>query len=59
MHRGGYTSFTIDATDAILAAGSGSSVEVVVRVWDPTDLGTIPRGKQVRTRMDQTPRVAL
>ena len=46
MHRGGYTSFTVDATDAI---GPGAAeAEITVRVWDPTDLGTQPRGKQVR-----------
>ena len=47
MHRGGYTAFTLDATDA-LASSAGGSATVVVRVWDPTDLGTQPRGKQVR-----------
>ena len=77
MHRGGYTSFTIDATDA-LALQPGKPATIIVRefppidwvslqsssallqlplnislnfqvrVWDPTDLGTIPRGKQVR-----------
>jgi Glycosyl hydrolases family 2, sugar binding domain/Glycosyl hydrolases family 2/Glycosyl hydrolases family 2, TIM barrel domain len=44
-HRGGYDSFTIDITSAL--TGSGEQ-ELVVGVWDPTDAGTQPRGKQVR-----------
>jgi beta-galactosidase/beta-glucuronidase len=45
-HRGGYTGFTVDATHAL--GGYGGAPTVAVRVWDPTDLGTQPRGKQVR-----------
>ncbi len=44
-HRGGYDPFTFDVTDALRGAGDQ---ELVVRVWDPTDAGTQPRGKQVR-----------
>ena len=42
-HRGGNTPFSVDVTDA-LKDGAG---ELVVRVWDPTDAGSQPRGKQV------------
>jgi len=42
-HRGMSEPFTIDITDA-LKDGKG---EVIVRVWDPTDAGSQPRGKQV------------
>ncbi len=44
-HRGGYDPFTFDVTDALVP---GSEQELVVRVWDPTDAGGQPRGKQVR-----------
>ncbi|MDI9641191.1 glycoside hydrolase family 2 TIM barrel-domain containing protein [Kamptonema cortianum] len=40
-HRGGYTPFEFDGA---LKAGEN---EIVVRVWDPTDAGYQPRGKQV------------
>jgi len=43
-HRGGYDPFTFDITDALRP---GSDQEIVVRVWDPTDKGPQPRGKQV------------
>jgi len=42
-HRGGYDPFTIDITDAV----SDGENELVVAVWDPTDEGSQPRGKQV------------
>ena len=42
-HRGGYDPFTFEITD-LLQQGEN---EVVVRVWDPTDRGYQPRGKQV------------
>lgn len=45
QHRGGYDPFSFDITDAL--KGSGSQ-ELVVRVWDPTDTGSQPRGKQVQ-----------
>ncbi len=44
-HRGGYDSFSFDITDALKGGGEQ---ELVVGVWDPTDVGTQPRGKQVR-----------
>jgi hypothetical protein len=43
-HRGGYGEVTFDVTDALKPSGPQ---EVVVAVWDPTDTGTQPRGKQV------------
>ncbi|HNS72412.1 MAG TPA: glycoside hydrolase family 2 TIM barrel-domain containing protein [bacterium] len=43
-HEGGYDPFTFDITAALKYAGE----EVItVAVWDPTDTGTQPRGKQV------------
>ncbi|WP_200976702.1 glycoside hydrolase family 2 protein [Echinicola sp. 20G] len=44
VHQGGYTPFSFDITDA-LKGRKGN--ELVVRVWDPTDEGPQPRGKQV------------
>jgi len=44
-HRGGYDPFTFDITDALKDTGSQ---EIVLSVWDPTNAGTQPRGKQVR-----------
>jgi hypothetical protein len=44
MHRGGYDPFTFDITDKLVPTGPQ---EVVVSVFDPTDAGTQPRGKQV------------
>ena len=43
QHRGGYTPFSFDITPA-LVNGSNS---IKVKVWDPTDQGFQPRGKQV------------
>jgi hypothetical protein len=45
LHRGGYDPFTLDIT--ALLTGERQQ-ELVVAVWDPTDAGTQPRGKQVR-----------
>ena len=42
-HVGGYQPFSFDITDA-LKAGSN---ELTLRVWDPSDKGYQPRGKQV------------
>lgn len=42
-HEGGYTAFSIDITDD-LKEGSN---ELVVKVYDPSDAGIGPRGKQV------------
>jgi len=44
-HRGGYDGFSFDITKCLHPSGEQ---EIVVRVWDPTDIGTQPRGKQVR-----------
>jgi beta-galactosidase/beta-glucuronidase len=43
-HEGGYDPFTFDITDALKPKGPD---ELVVAVWDPTDAGPQPRGKQV------------
>lgn len=44
-HRGGYEAFSFDITTALNGAGEQ---DLLVRVFDPTDAGTQPRGKQVR-----------
>jgi len=43
-HRGGYDPFTLDITAALKDDGPQ---EIVVSVWDPTNTGYQPRGKQV------------
>ena len=43
-HRGGYDPFTFDITEAL---DNKKLHELQVCVWDPTDKGTQPRGKQV------------
>jgi hypothetical protein len=43
-HRGGFDPFTFDVTDALVAGGPQ---EIVLAVWDPTNRGQQPRGKQV------------
>jgi hypothetical protein len=42
-HSGGSDAFSFDITDALKAGKN----ELLVRVWDPTDAGAQPRGKQV------------
>jgi hypothetical protein len=42
-HRGGYDPFSFDITPYLAAA---NPQEIVVRVFDPTDIGGQPRGKQ-------------
>jgi hypothetical protein len=42
-HKGGYDRFTVDVTDALTASGPQ---ELVVGVFDPTDRGGQPLGKQ-------------
>jgi hypothetical protein len=44
-HRGGYDAFSFDITDALKKDGEQ---ELIVGVYDPSDGGTQPRGKQVR-----------
>jgi len=46
IHRGGYDPFAFDITDALRKKGRQ---EIVLSVWDPTDQGAQPRGKQVET----------
>ena len=46
-HKGGYDPFTLDITQAA-AKTAGGPHEIVLSVWDPTDEGEQPRGKQVR-----------
>ena len=43
-HQGGYTPFCFDITPFMV---KGKPQEIIVRVWDPTDNGYQPRGKQV------------
>ena len=43
-HEGGYTAFSVDITPYLRGR---KNQKVAVRVWDPTDSGTQPRGKQV------------
>ncbi|HEY6915861.1 MAG TPA: sugar-binding domain-containing protein [Paludibacter sp.] len=43
IHKGGYDAFTYDITSYLAANGPQ---EVTVRVFDPTDAGGQPRGKQ-------------
>lgn len=43
-HTGGYTPFSFDVTEALYAKGENT---LTVKVWDPTDKGYQPRGKQV------------
>lgn len=43
-HRGGYTPFSINLTPWLLGKGDQ---QLVVRVWDPSNQGFQPRGKQV------------
>lgn len=44
-HEGGFDPFTIDITSALT---KGAQQQIAVRVWDPTDDGPQPRGKQVK-----------
>ena len=43
LHEGGFTPFTINVTPYLQR---GKDQELVVRVWDPTNEGPQPRGKQ-------------
>ncbi|SEF63636.1 glycoside hydrolase family 2 protein [Algoriphagus boritolerans] len=44
-HQGGYDSFSFDITDFLV---KGKTQKIRVRVWDPSDSGPQPRGKQVK-----------
>lgn len=44
-HRGGYDPFAFDISEALK---SGGAQELTVRVWDPTNDGPQPRGKQIK-----------
>lgn len=44
VHEGGFDPFSFDITSAIKKGDQ----QLVVRVWDPTDDGPQPRGKQVK-----------
>ena len=44
-HQGGYDPFSIDITQSLK---KGSKQDIAVRVWDPSDDGPQPRGKQVK-----------
>lgn len=48
-HRGGYDRFSFDITSALNATGPQ---ELIVFVYDPTDQGSQPRGKQVISPTD-------
>lgn len=43
-HEGGFTPFSMDVTKYLK---KGNKQELAVRVWDPTDEGPQPRGKQI------------
>lgn len=42
-HTGGFTPFVLDITEAL----NKSRNNLIVKVWDPTDKGPQPRGKQI------------
>jgi beta-galactosidase/beta-glucuronidase len=44
-HQGGYDPFSFDITSALI---KGADQRINVRVWDPSDDGPQPRGKQVK-----------
>lgn len=44
-HQGGYDPFSVDITKALK---KGSKQEIAIRVWDPSNDGPQPRGKQVK-----------
>ncbi|HUP13516.1 MAG TPA: hypothetical protein VM187_14930, partial [Niastella sp.] len=48
FHSGGYGSFSVDITDALTKGDN----ELLVKVYDPTDKGPNPHGKQVLTPKD-------
>ena len=44
-HEGGFNSFSMDITKFLK---KGAKQDIVIRVWDPTDDGPQPRGKQIK-----------
>jgi beta-galactosidase/beta-glucuronidase len=44
-HQGGYDPFSFDITTALK---KGAKQDIAIRVWDPSDEGPQPRGKQVK-----------
>lgn len=44
LHQGGYDSFSFDITDYLI---DSAEQEIIISVWDPTNDGYQPRGKQV------------
>ena len=44
-HEGGFDAFSMDITKFVK---KGAKQDVVIRVWDPTDDGPQPRGKQIK-----------
>ncbi|RIW14610.1 beta-galactosidase [Algoriphagus lacus] len=44
-HKGGFDGFSFDITDHLV---KGKTQKIRVRVWDPSDSGPQPRGKQVK-----------
>ncbi len=44
-HQGGFDPFSVDITGALNSKGPQT---LLVRVWDPSDAGSQPRGKQVQ-----------
>ncbi len=47
-HQGGYDPFSFDITPFLK---KGKEQEIAVSVWDPSDEGPQPRGKQVKSPM--------
>jgi beta-galactosidase/beta-glucuronidase len=48
-HEGGFDPFSLNITPYLK---SGAKQEITIRVWDPTDEGPQPRGKQVKKPED-------
>ncbi|KAK9841236.1 hypothetical protein WJX74_002356 [Apatococcus lobatus] len=46
VHRGGYDKFSYDITDAVALRGTGAEHEILVTVYDPTEMAHIAIGKQ-------------
>ncbi|OLY90785.1 Glycosyl hydrolases family 2, TIM barrel domain [Cnuella takakiae] len=44
-HQGGYDPFSFDISNAL---NKGAAQNIAIRVWDPSDDGPQPRGKQVK-----------